>query len=186
MTTFYLIRHGLKQHRYEDKFLSEEGKKQGELTGLYLKDKNINAIYTSPLLRTRQTAEIINQSLNVPMYIEDRLRERMNYGDKPGETFEEFQKEWDKTVLDKEYVPTHGDSSRKTSERVKAVLDEITTEGNFVIVTHGGVIIDFLQTISNIAYLEVSECSITEVRREGDKYVLLRVNDVSHLLTPPL
>lgn len=197
MTTFYLVRHGAKQHPVENKLLSDIGIKQAVLTGKYLKDKNIQALHTSPLKRTHQTAEIIATELQLPIITDERLRERMNFGDRPGETFEEFLAQWDLTQLNRDYQPPHGDSSYVTGQRVKAVLDEITKEGNIVIVTHGGAIGDFLQNVfskdklpltqdplSGGEYIEISECSVTTVEKNGGQYVLKRVNDTSHLPTP--
>lgn len=73
MTTIvYLVRHGEvhnpKQILYGrlPKFgLSEKGKSQIQKTAEFLSDKNIRTIYSSPLLRTRQTAGIIQKKLKI-------------------------------------------------------------------------------------------------------------------------
>lgn len=198
MTTFYLIRHGAKQHPTEDKFLIETGVKQAELTGDFLQDKNITALYASPLNRTQQTAKIITKFINLPIITDKRLRERINMGDRENETFEEFIKEWDKTQLDRNYIPPNGDSSFGTGERIKAVLEEVAQENKTIaVVTHGGAIGDFLMNTfaenqlefsidpdSNARYIEISECSITEVVKSGNKFILKKFGDASHLPTP--
>ncbi len=71
-TTIYLIRHG---HVYNPQNiiygrlpgfkLSEEGIKEIEQTASFLADKNIKAIYSSPVYRTRQSAKIIKEKLKL-------------------------------------------------------------------------------------------------------------------------
>lgn len=72
MTKIYLLRHGEvhnpKQIVYArlPRFkLSKKGIEEITETALFLKDKNIKAIYSSPLLRARQTAEIIKSTLGI-------------------------------------------------------------------------------------------------------------------------
>lgn len=199
MTTIYLIRHGEKEKNAEDTPLSEVGKKQAEITAHFLKDKNIDVLYASPMKRTQQTAAPIAHILNLPVITEKRLIERLNWGDRKGETFEEFLAEWTKTAKDRQYVPPFGDSSYNTGERVKAVLDEIEDNKNAVVVTHGGAIGDFLMNTftreelpftkgatTGVEYLEILECSITEVHKDNKTYILKKVNDTAHLPIPLL
>ena len=53
------------------------GEKDAVLTGqiLVAKKNQIKAIYTSPYLRCRKTAELVNQSINVPIIEDARLNE---------------------------------------------------------------------------------------------------------------
>ena len=67
----YVLRHGTTfwneegrtQGRRQNK-LSENGKKLAELTAEKLKDKQIDIVYASPLMRTMQTANIVNKYHN--------------------------------------------------------------------------------------------------------------------------
>jgi broad specificity phosphatase PhoE len=72
-TTIYLTRHGEvhnpKQIWYGrmPRFgLTELGKKEIAQTAAFLQSKSIDKIYSSPLLRAKQTAEIIRQKLQLP------------------------------------------------------------------------------------------------------------------------
>src|SRR3989304_1445431 len=94
MTTFYFIRHGLRDSRAESTSLSDVGKKQAEITAKYLVNRDIRAIYSSPMKRTQQTAAILARHLKLRVLTDDRLKERLNWGDRKGETFDEFLKEW--------------------------------------------------------------------------------------------
>lgn len=73
VTNIYLVRHGevhnpkgILYGRLPRFKLSEKGKKQIEDTAEFLKDKSVTAIYSSPMLRTRQSALIIQNKLNLP------------------------------------------------------------------------------------------------------------------------
>ncbi len=76
----YLLRHGLDDERYvgghSDVALTSEGIKQVEKSAFYIKNNlNIKKIYTSDVLRARQTTNIINKYLNVDVIIDKNLRE---------------------------------------------------------------------------------------------------------------
>lgn len=72
-TTIYLIRHGevynpegIIYGRLPNFGLSEKGKQEIEKTAEFLKDKQISQIYSSPMKRTKETAEIIQRNLSLP------------------------------------------------------------------------------------------------------------------------
>ena len=68
--------------------LNEVGKQQAEETANQIADEKIDLIITSTLTRAKETAEIINKRFNVPIVIDDRIKER-NYGKSEGITLEE-------------------------------------------------------------------------------------------------
>lgn len=55
--------------------LNEKGLMQAEEISLFLKDYHFDVIYTSPLIRAKKTAEIINKYHNVKIVVDDRLKE---------------------------------------------------------------------------------------------------------------
>jgi len=78
--SFYYIRHGqTNTSKYKialgNVSLNEEGILQANKAEKLLQDKNIKVIVSSPLIRTKQTAEIINKELNVPIIYHDGLKE---------------------------------------------------------------------------------------------------------------
>ncbi len=196
MTTFYLLRHGQKEDIFGDPPLTHVGKKQAEITGKHLINKNIQTVISSPSKRTIQTAGIISKHLNLAFQNDNRLRERMNWGDKEGETFVQFMSEWIKTDLNRDYQPIHGDSSIQAGIRLEASLNT-TKQGNVLFITHGGVIGDLLRNLfteerlpiikdksSNVHYVEILECSITAISKRMNSFTLMQVGDVSHLPVP--
>lgn len=82
-TSLYLIRHGevfnpenIMYGRLPGYGLSEKGRKQLSKTAEYLVNKNITALYSSPLLRAQQSMEIIKKQLELPeIILEDKLLE---------------------------------------------------------------------------------------------------------------
>ena len=79
--TAYNEKHLLQGQR--DIPLSPLGREDALKTKLALKDEKIDEIYTSPLKRAKETAEIINEDRKVPLYVADDIIE-MNYGDLEG------------------------------------------------------------------------------------------------------
>ena len=59
--------------------LNEQGKTQAQQVAESLQQYKITHIYCSGLVRARETAEIINSSLSLPIMTDDRLNER-NWG----------------------------------------------------------------------------------------------------------
>jgi broad specificity phosphatase PhoE len=83
ITTVYLIRHGEVNNpgniiygRLPNFNLTEKGRKQLEKTGEFLKNKNIEEIYSSPLARTKESAAIIQKILGLKtIHISDQIIE---------------------------------------------------------------------------------------------------------------
>lgn len=72
-TYIYFIRHGevynpqkLLYGRLPKFHLSPHGREEVQTTAAFLQNKHITTLYTSPLLRARQTAAIINSRLKLP------------------------------------------------------------------------------------------------------------------------
>ncbi|MBI5876109.1 MAG: histidine phosphatase family protein [Chloroflexi bacterium] len=82
-TTLYFVRHGEVYNPKDVLYarlprfrLSERGVQEAETTARYLKRKPIKALYSSPMLRARQTAKILqNYHPQAPVHITRRLIE---------------------------------------------------------------------------------------------------------------
>lgn len=68
MTKLYFVRHGQTDYNKENRFqgvsdipLNDIGKKQAQKVALELKNVNFEAIYYSPLIRAKETAEAVRQ-----------------------------------------------------------------------------------------------------------------------------
>src|SRR3989344_3112401 len=80
----YLIRHGEttgdKEDRYGgnyDDHLTDLGKRQIKETAEKLVGKNIEIIFTSPLIRTKEATDIINSKTNCPVEVVSDFEERV-------------------------------------------------------------------------------------------------------------
>jgi broad specificity phosphatase PhoE len=105
--------------------------------------------------------------------------------------------EWDKTDINRAYVPRKGKSSSKNGEDVKKLIEELSmqyTDGNILIVTHGGTIGDLLRNLfteqglehitdpaTGARYIDIQECSVTIVKKSIAGYALEMIGKITHL-----
>ncbi len=108
---FHFIRHGKRDHKIGDPSLTSKGREEAERLARKLASEGITRIFSSPLARTRQTAEIIATILNLEVTEDSRLRERMNWGDIEGQSFDEFMAQWERCNRERDYRSSVGDSS---------------------------------------------------------------------------
>ena len=78
----YISRHGQTPWNVEDLIcgrtdvpLTELGQQQAKLLAESAKDKGIDVILCSPMLRARQTAQAVSDAIGVPVRIDERLVE---------------------------------------------------------------------------------------------------------------
>lgn len=79
-TTFFLVRHGVKEKRIGDVSITSEGAAQAKSTALHLANVPVTKIIASPLRRAIDTAAHISLQTNVTVMEDLRLRERANWG----------------------------------------------------------------------------------------------------------
>jgi broad specificity phosphatase PhoE len=84
----------------------------------------------------------------LPIVIDPRVRERMEYSPDVWGSVESFLDDWQEATLDRDHQPLSGDSARAASARlVDAVRDHAVVGGLVVIATHGGVTTDMLRAL---------------------------------------
>lgn len=119
--------------------LNETGKKQAAITGQQLRDTHIDTIICSPLLRAKETAEIINLHHQVPIIYEERIIER-DFGHLEGSYVKDmdFKSFWDRS---KAFFHDKGENADEFFLRVHHFLDELKQreEKAVLLVCHGGV-----------------------------------------------
>lgn len=121
-----------------DAQLTEKGAEQARITGKNLKNEGVATIACSPFIRARQTAEIIAQELNIPVYelvTIDELQERY-LGEFEGTTGQspEFFLNSDKEggIESRQHMI---DRASKSIEKLKALTEE--RGGTTVAIAHG-------------------------------------------------
>ncbi len=197
-TTTLLLRHGETPLSAEKRFagigdipLTDTGIAQaraaaGALTG-------IDAIVTSPLKRTRQTAAEVAEVLNVPVRTEEDLRET-DFGDWEGYTFAEVQDRWPAEMsawlADPSVAPPHGESFTETARRVRTARDKLLVRfrAQTVLVVSHVTPIKMLVRLALEAppsslyrmHLDVSSLSVVDWYADGPA-VVRSLNDTHHL-----
>src|SRR2546429_672762 len=176
MTYFYLVRHAEKSDSVDsgDPALSPRGIRQARWTARHLACSSIDAIYSSPLVRARETARHIAQELRLPVHICPALREPANWGDDPAQTRDEFVAMWEYATHHRDWQPPIGDSSRQAGERLEGLLRALAgayPDARLVLVMHGGIIGDLVRNLFSDEEVRrytsdistVAHCSITPV-----------------------
>ncbi len=147
---YFVMRHGQAENNalgiycsLKDKYhLTENGRAQVSETAKELEDKKITAIYCSPVLRTKETAEIVAKNINFPVekiIYDDRIRE-LEFGDFSGHPMDEFwnyieSKDW---TFDSK-IP-NGESHQDAKNRFGEFLFDIDSkhkDEKILIVSHG-------------------------------------------------
>lgn len=193
MTTFHLVRHGKREHLVGDPGLTPDGRREAVLAAQAFASHTVTAIFTSPLRRAFETAIILADSLGMKANADERLRERMNWGDIHNQSFEAFAALWDQCCQDRTYAPPGGDSSVEAGRRLEAFTRSMAQRfpgGAVIAVCHGGIIADFLLNVFSFDQLNavheafranpycgavIRECSITTVVLAEEAYYLERI-----------
>lgn len=154
-TRICLVRHGETswnaQQRIQGQIdigLNEAGLEQAMAAAKWLAAQTFAAVYSSDLLRARQTAECIAVSLGLPPVLRPDFRER-RYGLFEGLTYAESRATYAADYLaferrDPEFViPCGGESLLQLHERVSNGLQWLAAAHrgeSIIVVTHGGVL----------------------------------------------
>lgn len=194
----YLIRHGRQcsQLCNVNVELAGAGIKQAELTGERLKKYNIDAVYSSDLIRAEETADIINKYIGAPRFIDSRLQES-NFGELTGLENEELKERYKDFLQNRarmqEDIPyPGGDNCEAVFSRAFAAIKDIVQKDyeNVAVVTHGGVIRALFAGIAGAPYAkwltfgrQLENCSISQIfyDKKQETYHLERLNDYAHI-----
>ena len=198
MTLLLLIRHGTNDWVHgrlagwtPEVHLNEAGKHQAIALATRLSFLPIDAIYSSPLERTVETAQAIAGPRGMPLHLVDGLGE-VKYGEWQGAELKELYKHelWPGV----QFYPSgtrfpSGETLGEAQARMVATLDSLRArhpKGTIAVVSHAdmiklalayyiGVHIDLFQR------LEISPCSLTALRFTPMGPRLLAYNDVGSL-----
>jgi broad specificity phosphatase PhoE len=172
--------------------LDEAGMRQADLVAEYLKDMQIEAVYSSPLARALHTAEPIARRHFLPVNPSDALND-LDFGEwegKPTTVVSEYYPEqyalW--TVHpERASLPrgeTLGDATRRALTAVHRAV--AVHRGNVVLVSHRVVIKILTLALlgldeSRFWNIRVDPCSITAFEHSEGRFVLVRQNDTCFL-----
>lgn len=194
----YLIRHGRQNSKLcnVDVDLCEEGYRQAALVGERMASAGIEVVYSSDLLRAKETAEEANRFWKVPHILRAELRE-ISFGHMEGLSDEviavryaDFKKQQNKMEQDLPYPG--GECAGDVIRRAMPVLTEIVESGvkKAAVVTHGGVIRSLATAVLDmepgkyrLLGNSLENCSITHLvwHEDNRRFTVERFNDYAHL-----
>ena len=134
---------------WSDRPLNDTGRHQATAAIPALQKTPIDLIVSSPLVRARTTAEIINDALNKPIHFDADLRER-NFGDLEGMNLDQIRAfrasallATPEAVEENGYPPPSGgekyvDFKQRTFSRIQHYLQAHPGK-NVLFVAHGGI-----------------------------------------------
>ena len=201
----YLVRHAESIWNAEgrvqgqaDPPLNERGLMQAARVANRFRSEHIDALYSSPLQRARQTAEVVSMATGAAIQFDDQLKEHdlgLFTGHRWSEIIEQYpelSKYWMEQARDmpggEKQVVFHS----RAAGSIRAITDKHTS-GKIVIVAHGGVFGEYLHYVLGLDRnqrhpFQFDNASISVVEVGGVVSRIIRLNDVSHLTpaTSPL
>lgn len=195
MTTFLLIRHALHEyggHRIAGRtpgvHLSPDGKRQAEALAAHLSKAPIHALYTSPLERTQETADLIAAGHGITPQIAPQIIE-LDFGDWTTRNLEELrpQEPWRQFNAYRSGSPApNGELMLQTQARIVNFMLEVREqyEGQTVaLVSHGDVIKSAVAYFLGVPLdlfqrIEISPASVTTIGLADYGPWVLGVNSV--------
>ena len=187
MPTILLARHGETDWNRDSRFqghadppLNERGRAQARELARRLNGQRVLAVYTSPLQRARETADIVAARFGLPVEAVEGLRE-VDVGSWTGLTRAEVERRFpDGYARWLDYGPgwDGGETYEQMGERVVTALREIAArhaEGVILLVSHGGPIRAAQAYAAGISYSEarrqrsvVANCGFARLVIEAD------------------
>jgi len=194
MAELYLQRHLKSQWNLENKFtgwtdvpLSQEGIDSAEEVAKKFAGLKIDKVYTSPLIRNKETASLILKILgkeNLPIIIDKALDER-NYGELQGLNKDEVAKKYGQEQVhlwrrSYDVAPPGGESledvCKRTTPFYKKYIEKDLKDGKNVLVvaSHNSLraIVKYIENIpdNEIINLELPFGSLIKYDFDGEKY----------------
>lgn len=194
MTSFLLLRHahstanesGVLAGRLEGVALSRIGIKQAQTLNQALKDHRIDRIFSSPLLRCRETIQPTAKVRKKRVHYDDSFIE-MDYGLWSGKKLKGLAKEksW-KTIQQNpsSFTFPQGESFSKAASRIERGLNSLAKKypkETILIVSHGDIIKIALQLshggpLNNFQRFIVDTCSLSEIHWTPTRRSVVRTN----------
>lgn len=174
----YYVRHGQTdwnlEHKMQggesEKILNETGIKQAKEAQEALKNVKYDIIIRSPMQRVEQTTDIINEGRDVPIIVDERIRERKLGLLEGHDVTEELEnKIWDYNL---NYDIQGGENLHEFEKRILEFLQDIRqkySDKTLLIVAHGGIAKVLkahfygMPESKNLVEIEMKNCEILEL-----------------------
>jgi broad specificity phosphatase PhoE len=197
-TRLYLVRHAQSEGNRgeyagpdDDPPLSEVGREQARRLGQRFARQRVDALYSSPMRRTLETAQAIAEATGLTVRTVEELHE-VDLGPAQHE-FDALSEEEALALRERVARQPTWDSfpgsegSAAARERIVGALDDVIEEcggKRVAVVAHGAVIMSYVSHILGVErdiLFYALNAGITSIRAQGERRVLWRLNDVAHL-----
>ena len=200
MVKLILVRHALTVDNQKsrlsghiDSSISEEGKEQIDKITNYLKDFDIDKIYTTTSSRTKDTVKKLSELKSIEIIEKESLKE-ISFGDFEGLTFDEIKDKYPKEFQDMiekgyEYKYPNGESLIDSYNRVCIELDNIISNNDdrtILICSHGGTIRNIITYLKSNSYkyhwnFKIDNGSVTILEVQDGFTVITAMNNTSFI-----
>ena len=200
MVKLILVRHALTVDNQKsrlsghiDSSISEEGKEQIDKITNYLKDFDIDKIYTTTSSRTKDTVKKLSELKSIEIIEKESLKE-ISFGDFEGLTFDEIKDKYPKEFQDMiekgyEYKYPNGESLIDSYNRVCIELDNIISNNDdrtILICSHGGTIRNIITYLISNSYMyhwnfKIDNGSVTILEVQDGFKVITAMNNTSFI-----
>jgi probable phosphoglycerate mutase len=168
--------------------LTEEGVDQSEKAAKFLEDMNISAIYSSPIERAKNTAEIVGKHNSIDVRIDDRLIE-LDMGKFTGKPYDEIFSSHGNVFMkfyrgELEIAHNGVETFEEVKKRIRDMVDHVIDnhpDENVVLVTHMDPIKAMLSTVvsfspENLYELIIPNASLNIFREYKRKFSISGIN----------
>jgi probable phosphoglycerate mutase len=187
------VRHGT---AHGDPDLAPEGREQAQRLADRLQHEQVDAIYVSSLRRTSQTIAPLAQRLGITPTVDPDLREVFLGEWEEDGKFRRYTSEGHELALrmfaeQRWDVIPGAESIADLTTRLRRAIARIAAahpDQRVVVVVHGGVIGTLLSIATGsegFAFITADNASISEIVVHGDRWIVRRFNDISHLERVP-
>lgn len=183
------IRHGESKFNLDgsggsDSALTELGREQASKLARWLAANfNVTAFYASTMVRARETAEIIQPAIKLPIQFLDNLREAdFEIAEKMPKFLHPIHAIGGFTIELDEADPTYAAFQARVSQAYHDIV-RAHSSGTILIVTHGGLIATMLRTVfgAHQVSIHADNTSATLLRWSNSRWYLVYSNRVDHL-----
>lgn len=178
--------------------LTDVGVQEARDLAAMVRERDIAAIFTTPLVRARQTADIVAEGRDIPVFVLDGLRE-LSVGSLEGRNdegvFEELDRTWNTWTVDGNLdLPAGpgGETARQVLDRSLDAMAEVAERyptGTVLVVAHSGILQLLIPAMSSnldagFGYRNwLRNCQLVEIEADGAGHMCVAWADVD-LSTP--
>lgn len=191
--TIYIFRHGQTDYNVSRRVmgqldipLNETGIAQAAELSTRLANTHLEVIYTSPLLRAKQTAQILTDKIGIPIIPDKRLMERNN-GKLQGHIVhgtdnpDEYQTDYNQLELflpaaqlnDNNWKPDGGESRTECWARAKKAITDIVKNSpyNSIAISTHSVVMRGILNMVGMGDAKINNCDYVKLIWDGKNFI---------------